>query len=153
MARVLAEVGSSVVVILPNGRLIAVPAEETANTDKSFSPATPQQMAADLTARQFAGFKTHVTRRHLFLYNTSDLFYTGASRILEPMYSGVYLYAKGQKIEVHEPEVPLVVIMFRTEQEFQAFQRMPSGVVAYYSPITNYVVMYEQSRLSELAPS
>jgi hypothetical protein len=68
------------------------------------------------------------------------------------MYSGVYLYSKGQKIEVHEPEVPLVVIMFRTEQEFQDFQRMPSGVVAYYSPITNYVVMYEQSRLSQMAP-
>jgi Protein of unknown function (DUF1570) len=152
IARVLAEVGSSLVLILPNGRLLALPAEETTNTDKPFTAATAQQMAAELTARQFAGFKTHVTRRHLFLYNTSDLFYTGASRILEPMYSGVYLYAKGQKIDVHEPEVPLVVIMFRTEQEFQMFQRMPSGVVAYYSPITNFVVMYEQSRLSEMAP-
>jgi hypothetical protein len=152
VVRVLAEANSYLVVMLPSGRLKALPEANTTNTNKPFVATSAQQLAADLTARQFAGFKSHVTRRHVFLYNTSDLFYTGASRILEPMYSGVYLYAKGQKIDVHEPEVPLVVIMFRTEQEFLQYQKMPSGVVAYYSPITNYVVMYEQSRLSELAP-
>ncbi len=152
VARLWAEVGNYQVVMLPNGRLISLPDTETTPTDKPFNPATIPQVAAELTAKQFAGFKSRIGRRYLYLYNTSDLFFTGTKSILETMFSGVFLYAKGQKIDVHQPDVPMVVIMFRTEQEFQEYQRMPTGVLAYYSPITNYVVMYEQSRLSQLAP-
>jgi len=44
------------------------------------------------------------------------------------------------------------VVMFRTEEEFQKYQKMPAGVVAYYNAVSNYVVMYEQSKLVEVAP-
>ncbi len=40
VVRVLAEVGSYLVLILPNGRLTALPAGETTNTDKPFAAAT-----------------------------------------------------------------------------------------------------------------
>jgi hypothetical protein len=42
--------------------------------------------------------------------------------------------------------------MFRTEQEFQAYQRMPPGVVAYYNVLSNHVVMYEESKLFRIKP-
>jgi hypothetical protein len=53
---------------------------------------------------------------------------------------------------IHEPETPLVVILFRTQDEFDHFHAMPEGVVAYYNGVTNYVVMYEQSKLLDIAP-
>lgn len=152
VGRVLCDVGTSRVVMLPNGRLMSLREGESSATDRSFVPATMEEVAGELLEGQFAGFRTRHTRRYLHVYNTSDLFFTAASRILETMFPGVFGYSKSQKIEVHEPEVPLVVIMFRTEQEFQAFQSMPRGVVAYYSPVSNFVVMYEESRLGKVAP-
>ena len=49
-------------------------------------------------------------------------------------------------------EVPLVVIMFRTQQEYTAYSDMPEGVVAFYNGISNAVVMYEESRLVSAWP-
>src|SRR6185436_1690811 len=109
-------------------------------------------LASRMTAAQFKGFKTKQTKYFLYLYSTSETFYAGTSRILETMFPGLMAICKRQNLELHEPEVPLVVIMFRTKDEFNAFHKMPDGVVAYYSPITNYVVMYEQSKLSERMP-
>jgi hypothetical protein len=68
------------------------------------------------------------------------------------MLPGVILQGKAMQIEVKEPQLPLVVVMFKTEAEFQRFQRMPPGVVAYYHTLSNRVFMYEQSRLAEARP-
>ena len=68
------------------------------------------------------------------------------------MYNPIVTYFRKQKFSVHEPATPLVVIMFRTEEEFQKYREMPPGVVAYYNAVTNHVVMYEQSKLVEVAP-
>jgi len=69
---------------------------------------------------------------------------------LDTMFPGVVTYAKAQKIETHEPEVPLVALMFRTEEQFQGYQRAPPGVVAYYHTLSNRVVMYEETRLANI---
>ena len=44
------------------------------------------------------------------------------------MYPAIIAYFKRQKFPVHEPTVPLVAIMFRTEEEFQKYDAVPSGV-------------------------
>lgn len=152
VARLHCEVDDRFLVILPDGRLRSVRAREATPTDRPFVAATKDEIAARLTSEQFKGFKTRQTKYFLYIYNTSDTFYAGTSRILETMYPGLFAICKRQGIEVHNPEVPLVVIMFRTRSEFSAYSGAPDGVAAYYSPISNHVVMYEQSRLSEVAP-
>src|SRR5256714_5441524 len=42
--------------------------------------------------------------------------------------------------------------MFKSEDEFRRYRRMPPGVVAYYDPLSNRVFMYEQSRLLQMRP-
>jgi len=152
VGNVLVEVGDHFVVMLPNGRLTSVPQQEATVTDRKFEPATMKQIAADLTASTFAGFKTRETKRYLYVYNTSEPFFKATSRILETMYPALYAYCRRQKIPVHDPETPLVMIMFRTQAEFDKYRQMPEGVVAYYDGVTNHVVMYEQSELLEIAP-
>ena len=88
----------------------------------------------------------------MYVYNTSDEFYKGTSRILETMYPAIMAYFKRLKFPVHEPDVPLVAIMFHTEAEFRKFEPIPPGVLAYYSALSNHIVMHEQSRLVEVAP-
>lgn len=146
------EVGDQRIVLLPDGQLVVRPASQSPVTERPFKAAEMDALAAELTESTFKGFKTKQTNHYLYIYNTSDGFALAASRILETMFPGVNGYAKAQKIEVHDPEVPLVVIMFRTEDEFQKFRRMPDGVVAYYNILDNRVVMYEESQLYKVKP-
>lgn len=145
-------IGDAQVVLLPDGQLVARSNVDAQPTDRPFEAESKDKIAARLLQGQLRGFQTKQTRRYLYVYNTSEEFSLATSRILETMFPGVVAYAKAQKIDTHDPEVPLVVLMFRTEDQFQQFQRMPQGVVAYYNTLTNHVVMYEESRLVELKP-
>jgi hypothetical protein len=147
-----AEVGNRRLVILPNGRLESVPAAQAPITDRAFRPATKEALAEELAGRGFGRFKTRSTARYVYIYNTSDAFSKGTSRILETMYPSILAYFKRLKLPVRDPEVPLVAVMFRTEQEFRKYEAVPEGIAAYYSPLSNHIVMYEQSELVEVAP-
>lgn len=152
VAKTLVEVGDQVVVMLPDGRLRQAPTREATPTDRKFEPVSAKELAQKLVAKTFAGFKTRTTKNYLYVYNCSEKFCKGTSAILESMYPSLVGYCRRQKIPVHAPETPLVVILFRTQDEFDRFHPMPEGVVAYYSGVTNYVVMYEQSKLLDIAP-
>ncbi|MEO8496083.1 MAG: DUF1570 domain-containing protein [Planctomycetota bacterium] len=152
VAKLLVEVGEYRIVILPDGRLAARQKRDATVTERKFEPIEKDALAERLLKTEFASFKTNQTRRYLYLYNTSEEFALATSRIMETMFPGIVNYAKAQKIEVAEPDVPLVVVMFRTEDEFQQYQRMPTGVVAYYNILDNRVVMYEESRLRSVKP-
>lgn len=143
VARVHAVVGDWLVVRMPDGRLKGCAEGKAIETDKPFAPLSCAELGERMTETSLKGFHVKTTRRYVFLYNTSEEYALAASRILETMFKGVVLHAQAQKIEVHEPETPLTAIMFRTEEEFQRFQRMPPGVAAYYNVLTNQVVMHE----------
>jgi hypothetical protein len=147
-----ADVGNRRLVILPDGRLQSVPATVAPLIENPFVPATKEQIAAELKAKGFSDFKARSTARFVYVYNTSEAFCKGTSRILETMYPAILAYFKRLKIPVDHPQVPLVAIMFRTEEEFQKFERVPPGIAAYYNSQSNHIVMYEQSDLVEVAP-
>jgi hypothetical protein len=140
-------------VILPSGEMTIVGPHDAAPTARPFQPATKEELASLLTKNHFRGFKTKQTRRFLYVYNSSDLFYQGTSRILETMYPGLLAWCKKNKLDAHEAELPLVVVMFRTQAEFDQYRKMPDGVVAYYDGRTNWVCMYEMSKLAQVAPT
>ncbi|HTM54784.1 MAG TPA: DUF1570 domain-containing protein [Pirellulales bacterium] len=146
------EVGDRRLVIMPSGRMRSLAISETAITKKPFRSATKEEVLAELKSGRLAKFKSRSTARYVYLYNTSEEFYRGTSRILETMYPATVAYFKRQKLPVHDPAGPLIVLMFRTEDEFQRYEPVPQGVAAYYSAETNHVVMYEQSDLVEMAP-
>lgn len=68
------------------------------------------------------------------------------------MYPAIVAYFKRLKFPIHDPQVPLVAVLFRTEEEFRRFDDVPPGVAAYYDVISNRIVTYEQSKLVEVAP-
>lgn len=150
VGRVYCEVGDSRVVLLPDGRLVGMPSAATTDTERPFQPATKEALAARWTGGRLEGFQTKLTRHYVFVYSTSEEFAVVTSRILESMVPGMLAFCELMKVKAQEPELPLVVLMFRTEAEFQRFQRMPPGIVAYYNSLENYVVLYEESRLSSV---
>ena len=153
IARLHVAIGEGAIVMLPDGQLASRKPGAFTPSDKRFEPLERAALAKRLEESEFRGFKVRQTRHYIYIYNTSEEFYLGTSRILESMLPGVTAYAEAQKIEnVHPPEVPLVVVMFATEEEFQRHRRMPAGVVAYYHTLSNRVFMYEQSRLLQVRP-
>jgi len=152
VGRLYASVGTGALVLLPDGQIVPRKKGEFAPTERKFEPADKKALGERLLRDEFAGFKAKQTNHYLYLYNTSEEFALATSRILETMLPGVILHGKAMQIEVKEPPLPLVVIMFKTEAEFQKYQRMPPGVVAYYHTLSNRVFMYEQSRLADVRP-
>lgn len=145
-------IGENALVLLPDGQLVPRKKGEFAPTERKFEPADKKLLAEKIIKDEFPGFKTKQTNHYLYIYNTSEEFALATSRILESMLPGVMLHGKAKQIEVKEPTLPLVVVMFATEEQFQKHRRMPAGVVAYYHTLSNRVFMYEQSRLSDVRP-
>ena len=146
------QVDDTLAVVMPDGRLRSVEARKASVTARPYAPISVKDLSARLS-EEFVGFKVKSTRRFVYVYNTSEPFYTVTRNILEFMYPALFdYYAKRLKQPVQAPRTPLVVVMFRTDAEFQQYRRMPSGVVAYYYGLDNRVAMYEQSRLAQVAP-
>jgi hypothetical protein len=152
VGKLLVSVGDVRIVMLPDGQLVTRAANRAEPTERPFEPATKAALAEQLRSARLTGFQSKETRRYLYLYNCSELFAEAASRILETMFRGVVGYFQAQEIPVAPPEVPLIVIIFRTAAEFQEFRRMPEDTVAYYDVLSNQVVMYEESKLWRIKP-
>jgi uncharacterized protein DUF1570 len=151
VARVHARIGSSAVILMPDGQLVGRREGQFSPTDRRFEPLDKDKLAAKL-AGEFPGFKTKVSSHYIYVYNSSEEFQFGTKSILESMLPGVRQWMEGCKLDTHPPSVPLVAVMFKSEDEFRRYRRMPPGVVAYYDPLTNRVYMYEQSRLLQVRP-
>lgn len=146
-------IGSTRIALMPDGSLRSLTEAEVSPTDEPFVPLGMDALQTKLfDDPKLSDFDAIRSRRFLYLYNTSERFVKSARTILESMYPAVRKYFSRSDVEVHEPELPLVVIAFATEQEFQDYRPMPRGVVAYYDSITNAVYLYEQSELSKHAP-
>lgn len=146
-------VGKTRMVLMPDGLLKTFPLAETRDASESFVPMDMNAIEAKLLKDpKLAGFKTIRSRRFLYVYNTSDIFIRSTRTILESMYPAVRKYFSRSGIDIHEPELPLVVIAFATDDQFQQYRPMPNGIVAYYDGISNGVFLYERSELSDHAP-
>ncbi|MCA9212750.1 MAG: DUF1570 domain-containing protein, partial [Planctomycetales bacterium] len=146
------EVGDLFVVLLPTGKLVVVPKSETQITDRAFEPFTKEQFVQLYNTSAFRNFRTNATRRYVSIYNCSNEFAEGTSRIVETLYRDLVRWCKNLELEPQAPLFPMVILIFSTEEGFQKYRRMPPGVVAYYNLVTNHVVMYEQRELAEAAP-
>ena len=146
-------VGKTKIVLMPDGRLQPFEMAQTRPTEQKFVPLTISALEKQLLANpKLRGFKTLRSRRFLYVYNCSETFIQATRTIQESMYPAVKKWFGKSGINVRTPELPLVVIAFSTEDEYQNYRRMPSGVVAYYDTLSNNVFLYERSRLSDHAP-
>jgi hypothetical protein len=152
LARVHVNVGENRVVLLPDGQLVARHQREAVLVDEAFEKADMVQLGKQLIEQEFPGFRVKRTAHYIYIYNTSETFATATSKILEMMTPGIIGYMKNLGLEVYPPDVPLVVVMFKTEEEFKRYREIPEGMIAYYHTLTNRVVMHEESRLNSIKP-
>jgi hypothetical protein len=149
-ARVHGRIGDQVSVLLPDGQL-GYP-RKLVYTDEPFRPATMDEMAQELLAGPFNGFQVVRSAHYLALYQSTRTFAEASLKLLEELYEGLTKALSQRDIPVHEPEFPLVAIIFRTEREFRAHNRVDPEVQAYYEIFTNRIYFYQHSQRDEQAP-
>ena len=155
VAQVHVRVGKNYVLLFPDGQLAVQSVANTIDTDQPFVAVGKESLVAQLLVdlpRTEVPWKTRTTRRYLFVYNTNTEFALVTSRILETMFPGIRKFSEKLKTTIHDPVVPMVVIMFGTEREFRAFRSVARGVHAYYEPVSNRIVLYQQKHKPSLKP-
>lgn len=145
VARVHVQVGENRVVLLPDGQLVVRGPDQGKPAETPFVPYQADQLVARLKQSSFAGWQTDLTRHYVFLYQENGAFLQVTRRILESMLRGITAYTGARNLDVHPPEVPLVVIIFPTREQFQAYHPTPDGVLAYYDVISNHILLCQES--------
>jgi len=131
------------ILLMPDGKLQAYDNRDLQLTDEEFKPMRHLDVAKSLQQGELVDFRVKTTKHYVFVYNTTESFVSVTSRILESMRHGVTTKLQREGFELEKPPVPLVVIMFRAQAEFQRYRKMPAGIVAYYNMVSNQVVLYE----------
>ncbi len=153
VAKVHVRIGKDFVVMLPDGRLVARRAGEVSQTDKPFKAAKADEIADRLLAGplgRFRGMRILRSKHYLLVYNTSDEFAKTTRNNLESMLHGVQKHVEKHWLTPVEPEVPMVVIMFATEREYQAYREMPEGIPGWYDMVSNQIVLREETMAGNL---
>lgn len=139
-------------VMLPTGELTLVKSSNTKPTTEPFVPATQDQVIESLKATGYGNYKFEKGAFYLYAYDCSDEFFARAKSILESMLPGVVKDLKSLGFTVSKPQVPLVVIIVPNRSAYDAIKQMPPEVLAYYSMLSNQIVMYEDKQLGDAAP-
>jgi len=123
--------------------------------DQPFRPLTREGMIARLQAEMPAGFKIHTTANYIICYNTSAVYAQWCGALYERLYRGFRNYWENRNIELTDPVLPLVALVFDGKESYLRHVRPELGeaansIVGFYSPMSNRVSMYDLTGVEEL---
>ncbi|MEM7316451.1 MAG: DUF1570 domain-containing protein, partial [Planctomycetota bacterium] len=152
VVRLLTRVEDQLVVIRPTGELSVVSKSDVQPTDKRFGKVTKSDLKSTLDKTGLKGFKVAAAKPYLFVYACSEAYYMHTRSILESMYPGVLQQLRDWGLKAPDPELPLLVVIMPDRKSFDKLKEMPEEVLAYYSGMSNQVVLYEDQRFADAAP-
>lgn len=144
-----------------DGVLWPVPKEELVSRrsdDQPFTPLSRDELAAQLLAELPPGFKVHQTKHYVICYNTSQAYATWVGGLFERLLGAFSNFWTRRDFKLHEPEFPLVAIVFDRQSSYAQYSRDELGeggatnIIGYYSLRTNRVVMYDLTGVEEAGP-
>lgn len=122
--------------------------------DKHFKSDTQDEVIAGLKTELPAGFQFHKTKNYVIAYNTSKVYAEWAGSLFERLFVAFENYwGDRHKLKLTKPEFPLVAVIFKDKNSYEAFCREEVGnaigsVIGYYSLTTNRMMMYDLTGLS-----
>jgi hypothetical protein len=124
--------------------------------DKEFVYDSREKLAAKLLEELPAGFKIHNTAHYIVCYNTSEDYAEWCGGLHERLYRAFTNYWENAGLELRDPELPLVALVFKDQATYARYSRPELGdateaVIGYYSMRTNRVTMYDLTGLEKVA--
>ena len=117
-------------VLAVDGVLWAIPPNEiVAQTkdDTPFTPLTREQMAERLLQELPPGFDVHTTAHYIICYNTSRPYAQWCGALYERLYRAFTNYWRRRGFKLHDPELPLVAIVFADQREYRNYAKDELG--------------------------
>ncbi|MCC7086928.1 MAG: DUF1570 domain-containing protein [Pirellulales bacterium] len=147
-----------VMLMTADGVLWPVTAEdliERRKDDRPFAPLSSEAIGKKLLAELPAGFETHPTAHYLICYNTSRAYAQWCGGLYERLYKGFTNFWSQRGFNLHEPEMPLVVVIFADRDRYAAHSQDEVGdgaanIIGFYSLKSNRVTMYDLTGVESL---
>jgi len=152
--RIVAEAEDGGLLLLtPDGTLWPIQPDEYSDRSKDDSPFEPlkrEEISQLLLNKLGPGFKVHTTANYIICYNTSTAYAQWCGALYERLYRGFRTFWETRGLELHDPELPLVALVFDSKESYVRHVRAELGpaadslsIVGYYSPSSNHVNMYD----------
>jgi hypothetical protein len=114
---------------------------------RPFEPFTRDELAKQLTT-ELPGFQVHQTQHYLIHYNTSPAYARWVGSLFEGLYKAFYNYWTRRGAVLHEPEFPLIALVFDGQASFARYAHTEIGatgtsIIGYYNLKTNRMTSYD----------
>jgi hypothetical protein len=148
---------AEMLLLTADGTLWAVPPEDLLqqkHDDVPMLPLSPQEMGERLKG-ELPGFDVYTTQHYVICHNTSRAYAQWCGALLERLYKAFTNFWSRKDFELHEPEFPLVALVFADADSYAAYTSKELGANAaamsgYYSFSTNRVSMYDLTGMQAL---
>jgi hypothetical protein len=129
---------------------------EKQSTSEPYSVLPKGELTKELLSEFGTGFDIHETEHYLIVYNTSKPYARWCGQLLERLYSAFYKFWKERGFNLHEPEAPLVAVVFENKGSYVRYAASEmvkaEGIIGYYSLKSNRVAMYDLSEMESRMP-
>jgi hypothetical protein len=117
-----------------------------------FEPLSRDALAKQLLTELPSGFDTHTTRHYLICHNTTREYAVWCGALFERLYRGFTNFWSRKGFKLHDPEFPLVAVVFANRESYAKYAAAELGktadsIIGYYSLRTNRITMYDLSGL------
>ena len=123
--------------------------------DVAFEPLSPEALGRKMLAELPAGFDIYTTHHYLICYNTSRDYAAWCGALFERLYKGFNNYWTRKGLKLHDPQFPLVAVVFNSRASYAAYARDELGeaadsIIGYYSLRTNRITTYDLTGVQSL---
>lgn len=126
------------------------PNEQISHTSdaEAFAPYDRERIAKELLAELPPGFEVHSTAHYMICHNTSKAYAQWCGALFERLYLAFCNFWRRHDFNLHEPEFPLVAIVFGDQAQYAAHAQQELGdaagsIIGYYNLQTNRMTMYD----------
>lgn len=134
-----------------NGRVWLIPADrfaEREDTAQAFTPMNAEELSLQLTAEFGEEFEIVTTRHYVICCQAGRKYAQWCGALFERLMNGFMTHWRSRELTLHEPETPLVAIVFANRQAFAEFATRDVGPTAvdskgYYSVRSNRMILYD----------
>jgi Protein of unknown function (DUF1570) len=140
-----------ILLLTPDGRLWTLPPDQIISKrhdDQPSLPLTGDELKHAVLAELPAGFESTSTNHYLICYNTSRGYAQWCGALFERLYLAFTNFWKNRGFKLHEPTMPLVVVIYADQQTYihQSTDELGNNgnrVIGFYSLQTNRVKMFD----------
>lgn len=144
-----------------SGRLRVIVAKESQSieaTQEPFVPMSLERMAEAMLHELPKGFHTTTTKHYVICYNTTDAYAKWNGSMYERLFKAFYTYWSQRGVPLHEPEFPLVAVVFETRNGYVRYAEKEEianaeSMIGYYNQLSNRIAGYDLTGIEGMIPA